>query len=88
MDQFIQVYKKAFNDEFCNRVIECYNTAEKSGITLNRQEHDRVPKTEKQDTAIYLPHFPLEHTDKEIVNEFNHVSGVNVINNMQISLIY
>jgi len=28
MNQFIQVYKKTFSDEFCQRVIEYYNYAE------------------------------------------------------------
>ena len=73
MDQFIQVYEKAFSDEFCNHVIEYYNAAEQGGMILNRQEHDGAPKTEKQDTSTYLPHFPLQHTDKELMNEFNRV---------------
>ena len=73
MDQFIQVYKKAFSDEFCKKVIEFYNVAEQGGMTVNRQEHDGAPKTEKQDAATYLPHFPMQHTDKELMNEFNRV---------------
>jgi hypothetical protein len=27
----------------------------------------------KQDTATYLPNFPLGHTDQELMNEFNRV---------------
>ena len=73
MDQFIQVYKKAFSDEFCNQAIDYYNVAEQGGMTVNRQEHDDTPKTEKQDTATYLPHLPLHHTDKELMIEFNRV---------------
>ena len=73
MDQFIQVYEKAFSDEFCKRAIEYYKSAEQGGMTLNRQEHDGVPKTEKQDTATYLPNFPMKHTDKALMNEFNRV---------------
>jgi hypothetical protein len=48
--QFIQVYEKAFSDEYCNQVIEFYNVAEQNGMTLNRQEHDGAPKTDKEDT--------------------------------------
>jgi hypothetical protein len=59
MDQFIQVYEKAYSDEFCNRVIGFYNAAEQGGMTLNRQDHNGALKTEKQDTAAYLPHFPM-----------------------------
>jgi hypothetical protein len=62
MDKFIQVYEKAFNDEFCNRVIECYNInfAEKGWYDImNRQDHMmvyylNVPKVRKEDTATYF----------------------------------
>jgi hypothetical protein len=73
MDQFIQVYEKAFSDEFCNMAIQYFNIAEQGGITLNRQETQQVPKLEKQDTAIHLPSFPLQRTGKELMNEFNRV---------------
>lgn len=71
--QFIQVYEKAFSDEFCQRVIEHYNAAEQGGMILNRQDHDGALKTQKQDTATFLPNFPMQHTDKEIMEEFNSV---------------
>jgi len=73
MDQFIQIYEKAFSDEFCQKVIDWYNFAEQCGITINRQEHDGVPKTDKQDMATFLPQLPLTHTDNKIIDEFNHV---------------
>jgi len=71
--QFIQVYEKAFSDKFCKQAIEWFKVAEEGGMILNRQEHDGASKTEKQDTATYLPHFPLHHTSKELINEFNRV---------------
>ena len=71
--QFIQVYEKAFNDEFCQKVIDHYNVAEQCGTIVNRQEHDRVPKHEKQDTATFLPMLPLKNTSKSIMEEFNNV---------------
>jgi len=71
--QFIQVYKKAFSDEFCNRVIEFYNTAEQGGMTISRQDDEKVLKTDKHDTVMFLPHYPLKLADKEIMIEFNRV---------------
>jgi hypothetical protein len=53
--QFIQVYEKAFSDEYCNQVIEWFKVAEENGMTLNRQEHDGVPKTDKED-FMYIYH--------------------------------
>jgi len=73
MEEFIQVYKKVFSDEFCKIAIEWYEEAEQKGLTKNRQEHEGVPKTEKQDTSVYLPHLPMHHTDKGLMNEFNRV---------------
>jgi len=73
MDQFIQVYKKAFSNEFCNKAIDSFKAAEQGGIAVNRQVHDGVPKTEKQDIAVFLPHIPLRHADKDLLNEFNRV---------------
>jgi hypothetical protein len=73
MDQFIQVYKKAFSDEFCQRVIEWYKAAEAGGITHNRQDAEQASKLNKNDTAAHLPFLPMYHTDKEIMTEFNRV---------------
>jgi hypothetical protein len=73
MDQFIQVYEKAFSDEFCNRVIEYFKIAEETGILLDRQSHDGASKMDKEDLATYIPSFPMQHTDKNFMNEFTRV---------------
>lgn len=73
MDQFIQIYKKAFNDEFCQRVIDWYKVAEEGGMTHNRQDTEQVSKWSKNDTSVHLPHLPMYHTDGEIMEEFNRV---------------
>ena len=75
--QFIKVYKKAFSDDFCNQVIEFHKVAEQGGMTLNRQDHDRANKTDKEDIAAFLPNFPMQHTDATLMNEFNSVFWVN-----------
>jgi len=72
MDNFIQVYKKAFSDEFCNNAIEWFKIAEETGITYNRQDNEDL-KTTRQDLSTFLPSLPLNHTNKEIINEFNNV---------------
>lgn len=71
--QFIQIYEKVFSYDFCETAIEYFKIAEQGGMLLNRQDHEGVPKTEKHDTAIFLPHFPLRHTQGELINEFNSV---------------
>jgi hypothetical protein len=71
--EFIKVYKKAFDDDFCKKVIDCFNIAEQNGLIVDRQNHDKVPKLEKEDLATYVPHFPMQHSDKEIFTEFNDI---------------
>jgi len=71
--QFIQVYKKAYSDEFCQRVIDHYKIAEQGGMTGSRQEREGAMKIEKQDNIFYLPSYPMQHTHKEIMNEFNRI---------------
>ena len=73
MDNFIEVYKNVFSDEFCKLAIDWFEVAEENGITIDRQSHDGSPKLEKENDSTYIPHLPLQHTQKELMNEFNRV---------------
>jgi hypothetical protein len=73
MDNFIEIYKGAFNAEYCDKVIDAFKIAEQNGLTMNRQDHDQAPKTDKEDLATFIPSFPMIHTDKNILDEFNRV---------------
>jgi len=73
MDQFIQVYTNVFNNDFCNKAIQWFNIAEQSGLILDRQNHDGAPKIDKEDLATFIPSFPLQHTNKELLDEFNNI---------------
>lgn len=73
MNNFIEVYKNVFSNEYCDKLISWFKNAEEGGMTLNRQDHDGVPKTEKEDLSTYLPCYPLHHTQTEFMNEFNRV---------------
>ena len=73
MDNFIEVYKGVFSNEYCDNLIQYFKNAEEGGLTMNRQEHDESPKLEKEDLATYIPTFPMHHTQKEFMIEFNRV---------------
>ena len=73
MDNFIEVYKNVFSDEYCNKLIQYFNNVEKTSILLNRQDHDGAPKLHKEDQATYLPSYPMEHTSANFIEEFNRV---------------
>ena len=73
MDNFIEVYKGAFSNEYCDNLIQYFKDAEECGLTVNRQEHDESSKMDKEDLATYIPSFPIQHTDKNFLIEFNRV---------------
>lgn len=73
MDNFIEVYKGVFSDEYCDKLIQYFKNAEDSGMTCNRQDHDEAPKLEKDDLATYMPSLPMHHTQKDFMIEFNRV---------------
>ena len=72
MDNFIEVYKNVLSDEYCDKIIQYFKHAEEGGMTMNRQEHDESSKIYKEDLATYIPSFPMHHTQKELMTEFNH----------------
>jgi hypothetical protein len=73
MDNFIEVYKSVFSDEFCKQAIERFELAAQSGLVVNRQDHDGVPKLTKENDSFFMPEFPLDHTRTDLITEFNYV---------------
>jgi hypothetical protein len=73
MDNFIEVYKGVFNDEFCNNLIQYFKHAEEGGMTSSRQDHDEASKLNKEDLVTYIPSLPMKHTDINFMKEFNRV---------------
>jgi hypothetical protein len=52
-DQFIGIYENAFSKDYCDKVIEYFDIAEKAGYTVNRQQLDNAPKKNKEDLAVF-----------------------------------
>lgn len=73
MDNFIEVYKNVFDDNYCNQCIEWFKEAEENGYTHSRQTDENVSKLDKEDLATYLPAYPLIHAPKELSINFNRV---------------
>jgi hypothetical protein len=73
MDQFIQVYEKAFSDEYCNNVIEYFNVVDKEGFTKNRQDHEKADILDKDDLSMFLPSYELKHTNRNILDNFLNI---------------
>ena len=72
MDNFIEVYKNVFSNEYCEKIIQYFKSAEEGGMTKSRQEQDNVDKLSKDDSAIFLPSLPMQHTQQDLMTEFNY----------------
>lgn len=73
MDNFIEVYKNVFDKQWCQDVMQRLDDAESLGMTKSRQELDKASELQKKDIALFIPSFPLAHTDRKTFNTFNEV---------------
>jgi hypothetical protein len=65
---FVGVYHNFFSKEYCEKVIDYFNLAEKAGLTGNRQSHDKALKTYKDDSFLFCS--GTAHIDPSFTTEF------------------
>ena len=53
MTQFIGVYENTFSKEYCEKVIQYFETMNQNGFVQNRQHSEKVEKIHKDDLACY-----------------------------------
>ena len=76
MNNFIEIYKNVFDDNFCKTMIEQYENGIEQGFGLTRQEHDKVSKTQKEDTSFFYNsnyYLPVKIVKQDLVNNFNSI---------------
>lgn len=75
MNDFIEVYEKAFTDDYCDKAIECMEKAIDSGYGSKRFESDGSPKTMKDDYQLFSYDLLCANTifDPDLHREFNDV---------------
>ena len=74
IENFIGIYEDAFTKEYCDKVIEYFNTAEKAGLTLDRQQQDSKTSTlEKNDLQLYASDERCLKYSFEYITAFNEV---------------
>ncbi len=66
IDNFIGVFENAFNDEFCNEVIEFYNNMEKAGFTHSESGINNHGKLSKDSDSIFLTNIKTIKPSSEI----------------------
>lgn len=71
-NNFIGIYENAIPIDLCNRMIEFFDHLHKSGITKNRQQHDKVTKLAKEDDMLFF---------SNVVNIDNYVISKEFTNN-------
>jgi hypothetical protein len=50
---FIGVFENALPDELCDSTVEYFEKLYEQGFSVNRQKHDNVKKTKKEDDAVF-----------------------------------
>jgi hypothetical protein len=53
VENFIGVFENAFSKELCEHFIDSYEKSVALGYGLSRQEHDKAPKTAKDDVSVF-----------------------------------
>jgi hypothetical protein len=72
-ENFIGVFEDAFSKEYCDNVIEYFNSAEKAGLTVDRQQESGTSKLNKDDSQLAAhAEFSL-HTTAGLIQKFNDV---------------
>jgi hypothetical protein len=69
IENFIGVWENAYSPEYCNRVINFFDTVEELGGTQNRKNHEGIEAHVKNDDTIFVDEYSLEHT-KDLFKEF------------------
>ena len=70
-NNFIGIYKNAIPVDLCNQMIVFFDDLHKSGFTKNRQKHNNVKKTEKEDDSLFFAEV-MHINNYEIANDFSN----------------
>jgi len=60
LDNFVGIFKNAYTEEYCDRVIEEFEKADKVKLTFSRQESEQAPEKVKKDQSLWSGEHWLE----------------------------
>jgi hypothetical protein len=69
-DNFIGVYENAVPHSLCDELINFFESCDKLGLTVDRQQHDKVSKLHKQDDSLFVSRV-LNLINYEVVSSFS-----------------
>lgn len=72
-EQFIGIYENAFSKEYCDQVIAHFDSMDKAGYSINRQQLDEVSKKFKEDSAVFCNHEINLQSAADLQNTFNKI---------------
>ena len=67
VDNFVGVFKNVYTDDYCDRVIEEFEKADKAKLTFSRQQSENALETDKKDQSMWSGENWLEH------DSLNHI---------------
>jgi len=69
---FIGIYENVLSTSNCQELIDFFEKCDKLGLTVNRQQHDKVSKLEKEDDCIFVTTV-LDLIDYKQINSFSKI---------------
>jgi hypothetical protein len=74
IENFVGIFEDAYSLDFCTDCINAFENANSLGLLVSRQQHDGVPKTQKDTLSGFITaddsSFPLDST-KHLMKRFN-----------------
>jgi hypothetical protein len=72
IENFIGIYEDAFTKEYCESVIDYFDSSVKAGIAVDRQKDRRTSKLEKDDLQVYAHTSANLKDSNEVILQFNN----------------
>jgi hypothetical protein len=72
-ENFIGIYENAFTKEYCDSVIEYFNSAIDAGLGVTRQQDQGISKLSKDDLQVYAHSTLNLNYVSELLSPFNEV---------------
>jgi hypothetical protein len=71
-NNFIGIYENVVPDTLCDELIKFFESCDKLGFTVDRQQHDKATKLQKHDDSLFITKV-LDLAHYEIISSFSNI---------------
>lgn len=75
IENFVGVFEDALSPAFCQKAINYFNSLERNGFGITRQQHEKTSKLDKDGTTVFVSHDTIVNLNESqvLTEEFNRV---------------